>query len=50
MMKRGPFPDCGAGIGQRHNSGCDVERCPHGGAATVRYTVMSPVPFKDIWR
>ena len=27
----GPYPDCGAPIGERHRTGCDIERCYHCG-------------------
>jgi hypothetical protein len=45
-----PCPDCGAPIGQRHNDGCDVERCPHCGWAALGCAHFHPDdPRRGMW-
>jgi hypothetical protein len=48
--KLGPCPDCGAAIGERHNSGCDIERCPHCGWAALGCAHFhADDPRREVW-
>ena len=42
--------DCEAAIGQLHNGGCDVERCPHCGWAALGCAHFRPDDsLREVW-
>lgn len=42
-------PDCGTKIGQAHQDGCDIERCPHCGQQWIGCQCKDHDPSKTLW-
>ncbi len=43
-------PDCGVRLGEKHEDGCDVERCPHCGGQALGCLGFDPNdPRRQVW-